>query len=189
MPYDQTPAAQPLASLSVRQAAVITTACGPLNVFNANALAATANPTNPYAALAGTSTNHGNVIVQPAPRGVNYLDLFLIGDAAPTTTPVVRVFGRLPAVRESKAPQPDPKAIAAALYRPDGDWWMPLPTIDGDYAVKLDGASAPPLVTAADRWSTPVTIQVRGADAVIVLVETAASGTIAAGVVAGIFGV
>lgn len=179
---------------------LVGTAASSLVVFNTSVMHAQSSPTDPVATVNADATNHARVRIIGVPDCANYLDLYCISDAAPTTYPKIRVFGELPdyAPGELKPADVDAAAywsgpVSESVPENGGYWistrrWRPLPDVTGEYNPSLGTATAMAETgSVSDVWSTPVTIELRGSLRIVVLVSNIAVTGITKGLVAGTF--
>jgi len=138
---------------------------------------------NPYGIVAGTVLNHGNIHIITVPDGCTYVDLtheYTVAGGNPTTLPVVRVFGEVPARPDSEKPWPGD--ISTSFYNPgdpsDTRDWKALGDLrNGLFAVTLGDLSLPFVQdNGTSRRSEPATVNVTGCRKIIVAIDTAAVG-------------
>jgi hypothetical protein len=153
-------------------------------ITNTNGELATGNPSDPWAAWSGVSTNHGNIRPIAVAPDFSELDLMAIwSDALMPLVPgpTVRVYGRVPRFGTPRQwPEDDDAAFFADVGEQGEHFFIPLlasgsslhpETLD----VAVGNCSYLQTPTNGDTFAVglPSTFPTRGCDAVIVTVATA----------------
>lgn len=174
-----------------------------LRVFHKDTDTATNTPADIIKILNGDHASAASCIVVPCPAGASYVELMHAwrdGTTAPSTIPVVRVFGKLPRPNDQKTSTrgyPVEVDSAFTTVQDSGSYeaWVPLGNRASNlFLLPLGSASdgIPCQYDALWSLSVPTTVNTCGTTHILVSISTpAASGggnSLLAGLVVGYFG-
>lgn len=148
-------------------------------VLVVNTNAQQVNSKDPWACLAGTGTNHGNVRPFNISRRSGFVDFFHVyrsAGATVSTSLKIRAYGLVPPKIRGGKPTPWPADVDTNFTLAGHDFYVPLTTPDGHTEADF-GTAAPPIVYGST-WAMlgPVSFYVSGCTRIVPLVSQAAVG-------------